>query len=172
MNVKKVVSCISYFTLAIAIIPLAPNWVLAVAISALSYNLNAAQANSTIGNITRGNIGVGVSKLKESKQETIIDLSLDELKQDCFLKIIADEGVNLTGYIQVNDKLVQKITENKTQIFISKLLQKGKNTIEIIGNYDPPDSEIKIEFIATNTEVTQQISGDGHIQGALTIYVE
>lgn len=129
MNVKKVVSCISYFTLAIAIIPLAPNWVLAVAISALSYNFNAAQANSTIGNITRGNIGVGVTKLKESKQETIIDLSMDELKQDCFLKIIADEGVNLTGYIQVNDKLVQKSLKIKPKYLFLSYCKRAKTQL-------------------------------------------
>lgn len=113
-----------------------------------------------------------ISNLKESKQETIITFSLDELKQDCFLKIIADKSVKLRGDIKINGKLIQKITNYQTQIPICQLLQKGKNIVEISGSYTPNTSSIKVEFTGSNTETSQESSGNGYIQNTLIIYVE
>jgi len=166
MNIKQVVSAISYSAvLALTISSITSNWALAVPVSVLASDMIITQSILTTGKMR-------ISNLKESKQETIITFSLDELKQDCFLKIIADKSVKLRGDIKINGKLIQKITNYQTQIPICQLLQKGKNIVEISGSYTPNTSSIKVEFTGSNTETSQESSGNGYIQNTLIIYVE
>lgn len=145
MNFKQILTAICYSgVLAISMYAGIQNWAL---------------ADSTQINVTT--------------QTTIINLSSDELQESYVLKISGSRyNSQLTGNIKLNGLIIAKLTDNSTQINLSPLLNKGKNTINIIGNYTPITSAFKVELIGVNTQVTQENTGNGNIENTLIVYVE
>ncbi|TVP63332.1 MAG: hypothetical protein EA343_08435 [Nodularia sp. (in: Bacteria)] len=112
-------------------------------------------------------------QLKETKQETIINLDIDELKENYFLKVSGSTlNTRLTGNIKLNGIIISEITDNSTEISISPLLKKGKNTVDITGSYTPTTSGFKVELTGPNTQISQENTGNGNIRNTLIIYVE
>ncbi len=113
------------------------------------------------------------TQLKETTQTTIINLSIDEFKEKYLLKIRGSRHTDLlTGNIKLNGIIIAKFTNNSTQINLSPVLKKGKNTIDIMGSYTPITSAFKLELIGINTRVTQENTGNGNIANTLIIYVD
>ena len=113
------------------------------------------------------------TQLNVTTQTTVINLSSDELKESYVLKISGSRyNSQLTGNIKLNGLIIAKLTDNSTQINLSPLLNKGKNTVDIIGNYTPITSIFKVELIGVNTQVTQENTGNGNIENTLIVYVE
>ena len=107
--------------------------------------------------------------LKDSKQETTINLTEDDLQEDLLLKI--NTANNFAGNIKINGKNIQKIEGNSTEISLLKLLKKGKNIIEINGVDKSIGSTLRVELIGANTQISQESGGSGDIQHILVIYV-
>jgi hypothetical protein len=107
--------------------------------------------------------------LKDSKQETTINLNEDDLKENLLLKI--NTANNFAGNIKVNGKNIKKIEGNSTEISLLKLLKKGKNIIEINGVDKSIGSTLRVELIGANTQISQESGGSGDIQHILVIYV-
>ena len=107
--------------------------------------------------------------LKDSKQETTINLTEDDLQEDLLLKI--NTANNFAGNIKINGKNIQKIEGNSTKISIFKLLQKGKNILEINGVQKSTGANLQVELIGTNTQISQESGGSGNIQHTLVINV-
>ncbi|MEY2914719.1 MAG: hypothetical protein RLZZ184_4028, partial [Cyanobacteriota bacterium] len=107
--------------------------------------------------------------LKDSKQETTINLNEDDLKENLLLKI--NTANNFSGNIKLNGKNIKKIEGNSTEISLLKLLQKGKNIIEINGVDKSIGSTLRVELIGANTQISQESGGSGDIQHILVIYV-
>ena len=107
--------------------------------------------------------------LKDSKQETTINLTEDDLQEDLLLKI--NTANNFAGNIKINGKNIKKIKGNSTKISIFKLLQKGKNILEINGVQKSTGANLQVELIGTNTQISQESGGSGNIQHTLVINV-
>ncbi|MDB9467790.1 hypothetical protein PN478_16975 [Dolichospermum circinale CS-534/05] len=107
--------------------------------------------------------------LKDSKQETTINLNEDDLKENLLLKI--NTANNFSGNIKLNGKNIKKIEGNSTEISLLKLLKKGKNIIEINGIDKSIGSTLRVELIGGNTQISQESGGNGDIQHILVIYV-
>ncbi len=113
------------------------------------------------------------TQLEETKQETIINLDIEELQENYLLKISGSTlNTRLTGNIKLNGRIIAKITGNSTQISLSPLLKKGKNTLDITGNYTPGTSGFQVELTSPNTQISQENTGNGNIKNTLIIYVE
>lgn len=107
--------------------------------------------------------------LKDSKQETTINLNEDDLKENLLLKI--NTANNFSGNIKLNGKNIKKLEGNSTEISLLKLLKKGKNIIEISAVDKSIESTLRVELIGTNTQISQESGGSGDIQHILVIYV-
>ncbi|MBD2270611.1 hypothetical protein H6F62_18090 [Anabaena sp. FACHB-1391] len=107
--------------------------------------------------------------LKDSKQETTINLNEDDLKENLLLKI--NTANNFSGNIKLNGKNIKKIEGNNTEISLLKLLKKGKNIIEINAVDKSIGSTLRVELIGANTQISQESAGGGDIQHILVIYV-
>ncbi|MCP2731137.1 hypothetical protein [Limnofasciculus baicalensis] len=93
-------------------------------------------------------------------QQTTINLNSADLNQPHLLKISTNPAkTTLTGQIKLDDKIIQTIKNNYTEINLSPQLAPGKHTIEISGNYNPTNATVQINFTGTNTQITHQILG-------------
>jgi hypothetical protein len=107
--------------------------------------------------------------LKDSKQETTINLTENDLKENLLLKI--NTANNFSGNIKLNGKNIKKIEGNSAEISLLKLLKKGKNILEINGIQKSNGANLQVELIGANTEIYQESGGSGDIQHILVIYV-
>ncbi len=107
--------------------------------------------------------------LKDSKQETTINLNEDDLKENLLLKI--NTANNFSGNIKLNGKNIKKIAGNSAEISLLKLLKKGKNILEINAVNKSIGATLRVELIGANTEISQESGGSGDIQHILVIYV-
>ena len=107
--------------------------------------------------------------LKDSKQETTINLTKNDLNGDLLLKI--NTANNFAGNIKLNGKNIQKIEANSTEIHLLSLLQKGKNILEINSVQKSTGANLQVELTGTNTQISQESGGSGNIQHTLVINV-
>ncbi|MBD2296935.1 hypothetical protein H6G06_26535 [Anabaena sphaerica FACHB-251] len=107
---------------------------------------------------------------KDTKQETIINLSSDALKQSYYLNISGSHG--LKGSIKINGKTIKILVGTDIHIRLSHLLKKGKNIVEVTGSYNSSGSGLQIEFIGPDTQISQESVDNGKIRHNLIIYVE
>lgn len=104
-------------------------------------------------------------------QETTISLNVADLNEPHILTINSS-GSKLNGEIKLNGKVIETISKKETEIDLSSQLKKGKNIIEISGNYTPNSSLISVEFITPVNELFQEVGGSGEIHQKIIIDVQ
>lgn len=107
---------------------------------------------------------------KDTKQESIINLTLNDLKENNFLKISAANG--FVGNIKLNGRNIKKIVANNTQIPLANILKKGKNILEIAGVYKSTGFPFQVELLGPNIQLSQSSGGSRNIKQILVIYVD
>jgi len=105
-------------------------------------------------------------------QETAITIDSASLAQPHILSLSASQGIQLTGQITLNSRVIQELKDNQASINLSPLLSKGIQEIKISGNYQPVPSSVKVEFSGPGTQVTQLASGNGILNQTLIIDVQ
>jgi len=105
-------------------------------------------------------------------QETAITIDSASLAQPHILSLSASQGIQLTGQITLNSRVIQELKDNQASINLSPLLSKGIQEIKISGNYQPVPSSVKVEFSGPGTQVTQLASGNGRLNQTLIIDVQ
>lgn len=108
--------------------------------------------------------------LSYQQQETsVIDLDYSHSKQPHNLIVSSQADTQLNGEITLNGKVIKVIRGNRVAINLSNCLSKGRNIIEVQGNYKPVSSSVQVEFSAPGTAVSQSTSGSGTIGQTLII---
>lgn len=114
---------------------------------------------------------LGMAKVKQQTQETSISLSSDELRKPHYLQVKSLTAASkVTGRIELNGKYIKAI-DRSTQIDLSPWLTPGKHTVKITGQYYPSNAIVEVKFSGTNTQISQQTSGNGYINQTLIIEV-
>jgi hypothetical protein len=115
----------------------------------------------------------GASTVNQQIQKTAIRLSRAELKKPLMLRIgSAQSLMRATGDISVNGKLLKKLSRTATQIDLAPYLKSGKNIVAVSGQYSPANAAIDIEFVSSNSHVSQKMAGSGTINQILAIDVQ
>ncbi|WP_414622217.1 hypothetical protein [Calothrix sp. CCY 0018] len=99
-----------------------------------------------------------------------VSLNAANLSQPHILKI-ETSATQLNGKIIVNGKVVKNLSNQKTEIDLSRYLSVGEHKVQISASYSPGISPIKVEFNAPNSNVTQQTSGNGILNYQLEVSV-
>lgn len=134
------------------------------------------QRNQTILNnfcIPQQPINQGVMGVNLNIQETTVSLDAVDLKQPYILRVsIANANPRLiAGEIKLNNRVIKSLSNNQIEINLSPLLSIGMHKVEISGKYNPANSQVKVELLGGQTQVTQETSGSGTINQILIINV-
>ena len=71
----------------------------------------------------------------------------------------------------VDGVVIKKLHGSQISFNLSPYLEKQTKKVEILGTYKPASSSVKIEFSGLNTNITQQMSGNGKLNQTLVITV-
>lgn len=107
---------------------------------------------------------------QQSYQETTITVSNNEYKHPLYLEIKTPKDTKLTGKVFLEEQTIAKLNNNLT-IDLSPQLQSGKNTIEIIGNYEPESNLVTVTVKSKHTQSTTSTGGNGIVRQKLIIDV-
>lgn len=105
-----------------------------------------------------------------TQQTTGVSISSDALKSPHILSIKSKENAQLIGEVAVDGVVIKKL-QGSQSFNLSPYLKLGVNKVEISGNYKPASSSVSIEFSGANTQVTQQMSGNGTLSQTLIVTV-
>lgn len=99
-------------------------------------------------------------------QETGITVDADQLLA---LEVWGDRGTYINAEIVIDGKVVETIRGNYTAIDLSSYLNRGKNEIEITGNYTPANSSIYVELTGDRNTVRHETQGTGRLNQTLIL---
>ncbi len=105
------------------------------------------------------------------QQTTGISVNSNALKSPHILSIKTTDNTQMDGEVTVNGVVIKKLQGSQTSFNLSPYLDKQTKKVEISGTYKPASSSVKIEFSSPNTNVTQQMSGNGRLNQTLVITV-
>lgn len=106
---------------------------------------------------------------QQSYQETTISVD-GRGDRSLYLTIETPKNTKLTGKVLLEEQTIAKLKNNLT-VDLSPQLQSGKNTLEIIGNYEPKSNSITVTVKNKNTQSTTSTGGNGIIRQKLIIDV-
>jgi hypothetical protein len=124
-----------------------------------AYTSNYA-SNSTINN-----------SQSSQQQTTGISLNANALRSPHVLSITTTTNTRLTGKVMVDGVEVRKLQAGQTTFNLVPYLTKGDNKVEIVGEYRPVASNVSIKFSGPQTQVSQQVGGNGKLRQTLIITV-
>ncbi len=105
----------------------------------------------------------------QTQETSVINLDYYNLKQPH--NLVISSHARLNGEISLNGRVIKTIRGNRVAINLSNCLSRGRNTLEIEGNYRPVSSSVQVEFSAPGTVVSQSTGGSGTIAQTFVIDV-
>ncbi|HEY9853427.1 MAG TPA: hypothetical protein V6D28_28410 [Leptolyngbyaceae cyanobacterium] len=105
----------------------------------------------------------------QTQETSVINLDYYNLKQPH--NLVISSHARLNGEISLNGRVIKTIRGNRVAINLSNCLSRGRNTLEIEGNYRPVSSSVQVEFSAPGMVVSQSTGGSGTIAQTLIIDV-
>jgi hypothetical protein len=136
-----------------------------------STNNNKTTMNYSKNAVYSSSITTAQSQTSYQQQTTGISVNSNSLKSPHILSIKTTDNTQMDGEVTVNGVVIKKLQGSQTSFNLSPYLEKETNKVEISGTYKPASSEVKIEFSGPNTNVTQQMSGNGRLNQTLVITV-
>ncbi len=127
----------------------------------MNYSKNAVYSSSTTAQ----------SQTSYHQQTTGISVNSNALKSPHILSIKTTGNTQIDAEVSVDGVVIKKLQGSQTSYNLSPYLEKETNKVEISGTYKPASSEVKIEFSGLNSNVTQQMSGNGRLNQTLVITV-
>jgi hypothetical protein len=106
-----------------------------------------------------------------SYQNTVITVKAEQLKQPHIL-VINFDGSKLQGEIVMNNQVIQKFDDKKIEINLSPYLSRGKQILQVKGNYQPASSTVNLEFNSPENNTIQQSSGTGKLDYQIALNVQ
>lgn len=111
--------------------------------------------------------------IAQAIQTSSISIPSSDLGQPNILKISAEAAnARLNGEILIDGKTVKTLQNNSTTVNLSPLLSKGRHIVEVLGNYNPTNSAVSVEFSGSSSQISQQMSGNGQFRQKLIIDVQ
>ena len=127
----------------------------------MNYSKNAVYSSSTTAQ----------SQTSYHQQTTGISVNSNALNSPHILSIKTTDNTQIDGEVSVDGLVIKKLQGSQTSFNLSPYLEKQTKKVEISGTYKPASSLVKIEFSSPNTNVTQQMSGNGRLNQTLVITV-
>jgi hypothetical protein len=138
-------------------------------INPMNYSRSFAYSHTVVSNSTSN---YASSSSQSSQQQTTgINLSATALRSPHVLTIQAAANTRITGKVMVDGVEVKKLQARQTTFNLVPYLTKGDNKVEIVGEYRPISSNVAIQFSGPQTQVSQQVSGNGKLRQTLIITV-
>lgn len=136
-------------------------------------NFNKLLHNHTMysSNFAYSSTSTTQTNSSSGQQTTGVSINSNELKTPHILSIKIAENAQLSGEITLDGVEIKKLQGNQISFNLSPYLAKKVNKIEIVGNYKPASSSVKIEFSGSSTNVMQQTSGNGTLRQTLIVTV-
>ena len=128
----------------------------------MNYSKNTVYSSSTT---------TGQSQTSYQQQTTGISVNSNALKSPHILSIKTTDNTQMDGEVTVDGVVIKKLQGSQISFNLSPYLEKQIKKVEISGTYKPASSSVKIEFSGPNTNVTQQMSGNGKLNQTLVITV-
>ena len=124
--------------------------------------------------VNAGNIDDYIYQNQNSQQlqESSINLDVNDLRGSNILKIVNLGNGDLKGEVKLGGKKIRELNSNITEINVSSLLKPGKNILEITGVYSPINSSIEVNFVGSDTVISQETGGSGKLNQRLIIYIK
>lgn len=107
---------------------------------------------------------------QEQVQSSTVYISAATLSQPHILTVSVSKG-DIEGVIELNGRVLRYITDKNTKIDLSSYLLRGRNKIEIRGNYNMGNASVKIELAAPQTQVAQQTTNNGKVNQIIILEV-
>jgi hypothetical protein len=134
-----------------------------------SFSYSHTVASSYTSNYTSNST---INSSQSSQQQTTgINLNATALRSPHVLTIQAAANTRLTGKVMVDGVEVRKLQAGQTTFNLVPYLTKGNNKVEIVGEYRPVASNVSIKFSGPQTQVSQQVGGNGKLKQTLIITV-
>jgi hypothetical protein len=111
------------------------------------------------------------SSTQSSQQTTGISLNSTALRSPHILTIQTAADTRISGKVMVDGVEVKKLQGGQTTFNLVPYLTKGDNKVEIVGEYRPVSSNVAIKFSGPQTQVSQQVGGNGKLRQTLIITV-
>ena len=105
------------------------------------------------------------------RQTSGISVNSNDLKSPHILSIKTTDNTQMDGEVTVDGVVIKKLHGSQISFNLSPYLEKQTKKVEILGTYKPASSSVKIEFSGLNTNITQQMSGNGKLNQTLVITV-
>ncbi|WP_013323913.1 hypothetical protein [Gloeothece verrucosa] len=122
--------------------------------------------------LTQDTVVADISLNKQQTQETSISLNSEDLKSPHLLIINASvQSTRLRGYIELDGKRLLNFDRDGIEINLSPSLKPGQHKLKILGQYEPADASVTVRFEGINTEISQQVSGNGSLNQTIIIDV-
>ncbi len=134
-------------------------------------NNNKTTMNYSKNTVYSSSFTTAQSQTSYQQQTTGISVNSNALNSPHILSIKTTDNTQMDGEVTVNGVVIKKLQGSQTSFNLSPYLEKETNNVEISGTYKPASSEVKIEFSGPNTNVTQQMSGNGRLNQTLVITV-
>jgi hypothetical protein len=138
-------------------------------IKPMNYSRSFSYARTVVSNYHSAS---AMSNSQSSQQQTTgISLNATALRSPHVLTIQAATDTRLTGKVMIDGVEVKKLQGGQTSFNLVPYLTPGDNKVEIVGEYRPVSSQVAIRFSGPQTQVSQQVSGNGKLRQTLIITV-
>ena len=104
-------------------------------------------------------------------QSSTISIPAVTLSQPYLLTVSLSRG-ELDGVIELNGRVLQQLQDRETRVDLAPHLFRGRNTLQVWGNYHPHQASVRVELAAPQAQVTQQSSGNGQLSQTIILLVE
>jgi len=112
-----------------------------------------------------------INSQSSQQQTTGISLNATALRSPHILTVQAAADTRITGKVMVDGVEVRKLQAGQTTFNLVPYLTKGDNKVEIVGEYRPVASSVAIKFSGPQTQVSQQVGGNGKLRQTLIITI-
>ena len=136
-----------------------------------STNNNQTTMNYSKNAVYSSSFTTAQSQTSYQQQTTGISVNSNALNIPHILSIKTTDNTQINGEVTVDGVVIKKLQGSQISFNLSPYLEKQIKKVEISGKYKPASSSVKIEFSGPNTNVTQQMSGNGKLNQTLVITV-
>jgi hypothetical protein len=108
------------------------------------------------------------SATSTSNQST--SLSVDTTELTLFIK--ASPNTQFQGSVSLNGKEISQLRSTSTILTLSPFLRPGKQVLQIVGTYTPPNRSVSIQLLGSSTQVSLSTAGNGTISQNINLNVQ
>ncbi|MDJ0689337.1 MAG: hypothetical protein QNJ41_12585 [Xenococcaceae cyanobacterium MO_188.B32] len=108
---------------------------------------------------------------QQQVQSSTISVPAVTLSQPHILTVSISRGY-IDGTIELNGRVLHYLQDREIRVDLSPHLLRGRNTLKILGDYNPEQASVKVELAAPQSQVSQQMAGNGRLGQIIILEVQ